>query len=78
MNHDGQRTGHDENLLAATAYGGSIEAIKMAALDSARELYGPDALLQIESMSRVSTAARQDRGKFVAKVYVRRVDRGEA
>jgi hypothetical protein len=58
------------DVLDARAYGDTIPEIKLAALDVARELYGPDARLRIEHVSGIATAIATDK-KFWATVTVR-------
>lgn len=58
------------DMLSASVYGDNIDALKLAALDEARKLYGPDVPLQIEEVwgFRTSTSSR---GAFHAYVTVR-------
>ncbi len=70
MNEQEQRTGGPD-ILQAHVYGDSIPALKMAALDVARELYGPDADLRIEHVDPIQTAVRHSKGKFCTSVQVR-------
>jgi hypothetical protein len=58
------------DVLAALVHGDDIPALKMAALDRARELYGPDAVLQIEEVGTIRTAC-SPKGQFCTCVYVR-------
>lgn len=57
-------------VLRAHVHGDSIPALKMAALDQARELYGPDAKLRIERVDSINTSS-SDKGKFWTYVHVR-------
>jgi hypothetical protein len=70
-----QQTRPGPDVLRAFAYGNDINEIKMAALDQARELYGEKALLRVESMGHVGTAAcwipGDKGGRFCAYVYIR-------
>ena len=70
MNEQDKRT-DGPDVLVATSYGDSIDAIKLAALDEARALYGEDAALQIERVSSIQTAVCRSRGRFCAFVTVR-------
>jgi hypothetical protein len=75
--HDADRhTAHGEDVLSALAFGDDLASIRMDALDKARALFGPDAVLQIESVSGIMTASGI-RGAFMATVIVRRMDGGE-
>lgn len=58
------------DTLCAQVYGDSIPALKLAALDKARELYGPDAELRIEGTGAINTSSLGE-GKFWAYVTVR-------
>lgn len=58
------------DVLVAHAYGNTIPAIQLAALDTARELYGPGAELRIEHTGEIFTSAL-GRGKFQADVTIR-------
>jgi hypothetical protein len=63
------------DVLSAFVYGDDIPALKMAALDKARELYGPDAHLRIERVGQISAMTIrhmiETRGKFAATILVR-------
>jgi hypothetical protein len=64
------------DLLAATCYGDGIDAIKAAALERARKLYGPDAPLAIETAGTIYsslTSARPGR-MYNAEIRVRCLD----
>jgi hypothetical protein len=71
-----QRTEDGEATLDALSYGDDIPAIKMAALDAARKLYGHAARLQIEGVGTIRTAVLPDKGEFCAWVTVRCLDGG--
>jgi hypothetical protein len=58
------------DVLVARVYGDDIPGLKMAALDQARDLYGPDAALRVEHVDRINTALA-DKGKFWTYVHVR-------
>jgi hypothetical protein len=58
------------DVLVAFVYGDDIPALKMAALDQARDLYGPDAALQIERVDCIQTTA-SSKGRFCTRVHVR-------
>lgn len=63
------------DVFTAFAYGDSVEAIKMAALDQARGFYGAEVPLQIEGVgspraTRLPSVARS-RGRYSAQVVVR-------
>lgn len=69
----------DENVLRATVYGDDMTGLKLDGLDQARRLFGPDAVLRIESVGRIITNIRTTLHpqEFAAEVVVRRVDVGE-
>lgn len=69
MSEQEQRLGGPD-VLFAVVHGNSIPELKMAALDKARDLYGPDAQLQIERVENVATSVAAE-GSFRAYVYVR-------
>ena len=69
MNEQEQRL-DGPDVLNARVYGDDIPALKLAALDQARELYGPDATLRIEHVETINTSAT-DKGKFWTHVHVR-------
>ena len=58
------------DVLLASVYGDDIPALKMAALDAAHELYGPDAVLRIEHVGTIQTTL-SSKGKFFTQVQVR-------
>jgi len=60
------------NLLRAAVRGASIPELEATALDRARDLYGPDANLAVESVENVGTST-VGHGQFIATVYVRRL-----
>jgi hypothetical protein len=76
-----QQTRPGPDVLRAFAYGNGITEIKMAALDQARELYGEKAMLKVEAMGHVGTAAcwtpGGEQGRFCAYVYIRCLDLNE-
>jgi hypothetical protein len=59
------------DLLIADVFGDSVPALKTAALDQARELYGEDAELAVERVGTIKTSAFPGRGKFETWVRVR-------
>jgi hypothetical protein len=59
------------DVLYALSHGDTIDAIKLAALDEARALYGEDAPLRIERVGSLNTAVRRSKGRFFAEVTVR-------
>lgn len=69
MNEQEQRLGGPD-VLDAFVHGDDIPALKMAGLDRARELYGPDAALAIEHVDSISTSI-SSKGKFCTHVHVR-------
>jgi hypothetical protein len=58
------------DVLDAFVFADDIPALKMAALDQARDLYGPDAQLAVERTGRISSGM-PSKGKFCAHVLVR-------
>lgn len=71
------RRAHGEDILVAHAYGNDLPGLRMDALDHARRLFGPEAVLQVESVENITTAFSKSRGAFTATIIVRRVDGGE-
>ena len=69
MNEQEQRLSGPD-VLVAFVYGDDIAALKMAGLDHARDLYGPDAALQIERVDHIHTTA-SSKGKYSTNVHVR-------
>jgi hypothetical protein len=78
MSEKREDTDRGPDLLTAYVYGDSITAMKMAALDEARVLYGPDARLTVEGIGGISTtlmpSVAEERGRFRAVVQVRCLD----
>jgi hypothetical protein len=70
MDEQDQRTGGPD-VLDAFVYGEDLLRLKMAALDRARELYGPDAQLQIERVGTIRTSSVLGRPPFCTNVRVR-------
>ena len=70
MNEQDKRT-DGPDVLVAQSYGDSIDAIKLAALDEARALYGEDSPLRIEHVSSVQTSIMRRKGRFCAFVTIR-------
>lgn len=58
------------DVLSASVYGNDIDGLKLAALDQARKLYGPDAPLQIEDIGNLYNSS-SSRGAFHATITVR-------
>jgi hypothetical protein len=59
------------DVLLARVQGNSIADLKLAALDQARELYGPDAELRIVGLDNIATSTFPEDGKFRTTVTVR-------
>jgi hypothetical protein len=62
------------DLLRAVGFGETVEGIRDSALAMARQLYGPDAGLEIQEISEIRMTMRDDnliRGTFNADVFVR-------
>jgi hypothetical protein len=59
------------DVLLARVQGNSIADLKLAALDQARELYGPDAQLRIVGLDNIATGTFPEDGKFRTTVTVR-------
>ena len=66
---------YGEDTLTANVYGDDLPGLRMAALDKARKLYGPDAVLQIEAVQNIGTSIVE--AEFRARVIVRRIDGGD-
>ena len=78
-NENEPRTRHayGEDFLIAHAHGNDLPGLRMDALDRARQLFGPEAVLQIESVRDISTSVIKSLGAFTARIIVRRTDGGE-
>lgn len=62
----------EADVLRARVYGDTIPAMKLAALDKARQLYGPDAQLRIEGTGTIDTSISGEPGRvFTTTVTVR-------
>ena len=59
------------DILNARVQADSIPQMKLAALDQARELYGPDAQLRIVGLDEIYTSHSPEDGKFWTTVTVR-------
>jgi hypothetical protein len=62
------------DFMETMAHGNDINAIRMAALDIARDLYGPNARLAIEDTGTIQKAVATHKGRFCAHVTVRCLD----
>jgi hypothetical protein len=73
-----RHTAPGQDVLAAHVYGDNVPEFRMAALDQARQLFGPDAVLRIERVESINTTTAQRPGRtFMATVIVRRLDEGD-
>ena len=75
---DETRTDYGEDVLSAIVKAENIPALKMAALDKARRLWGPDARLEIEGMRDIHSSPFTGSLNFFATVIVRNLDGGAA
>jgi hypothetical protein len=62
-----------EDMLRAAVYGGSLDDMKMAALDEGARLWGPLAVMELVSVCGLATAVGSHRGRFRADIVVRRL-----
>lgn len=71
LNEIGARRCTGPDFLDADVYGGTVPELRAAALAEGRALYGEDACLAVERVSKVLTTLNSRRGRFTATVLVR-------